>query len=28
MFDRYPGGGHLGTHVDTAIRSNATQAKQ
>jgi len=24
MFDRYTGGGHLGTHVDTAIRSNAT----
>src|SRR5271163_324770 len=28
MFNRYTGGGHFGTHVDTAIRSNATTGQR
>jgi PKHD-type hydroxylase len=28
MFNRYMGGGHFGTHVDTAIRSNATTGQR
>jgi PKHD-type hydroxylase len=28
MFNRYSGGGHFGTHVDTAIRSNATTGQR
>src|ERR1700744_5261836 len=28
MFNRYAGGGHFGTHVDTAIRSNATTGQR
>jgi PKHD-type hydroxylase len=28
MFNRYMGGGHLGTHVDTAIRAMATTGQR
>ncbi len=28
LFNRYTGGGHFGTHVDTAIRSNATTGQR
>jgi PKHD-type hydroxylase len=28
MFNRYTGGGHFGTHVDTAIRANATTGQR
>ena len=28
MFNRYTGGGHFGTHVDTAIRTNATTGQR
>jgi PKHD-type hydroxylase len=28
MFNRYAGGGHFGTHVDTAIRANATTGQR
>src|SRR6202046_1978515 len=28
MFNRYTGGGHFGTHVDTAIRSHATTGQR
>src|SRR3982074_1432785 len=28
MFNRYTGGGRFGTHVDTAIRSNATTGQR